>query len=62
MKDTKKRTEILIPRGVVKALTEELGLSERTVTTAIKGATRSENADKVRYLALNKYGGNYRRD
>ena len=53
----KKRNEILIRRGVQKALAERFGVGRKAVREALGGITRSEIADKIRAVALAEFGG-----
>lgn len=61
MIDTKKKTEIICPHGAMTAIAKELGVARTTVVYACRGVWETEISAKVRDLALNKYGGNYRR-
>ena len=47
----KKRERIIVPHGAIIKIAKETGFSTNTVSLALKGATNSENADKIRKIA-----------
>lgn len=47
----KKRERIIVPHGAISNIAKETGFSTNTVSLALKGATNSENADKIRKIA-----------
>ncbi len=53
----KKRNEILIRRGVQRALAERFGVGRKAVREALGGITRTELSDKIRAVALAEFGG-----
>ena len=47
---------IVVPRGIIRELVKEVGCSEMTVYRALRLESASEQADKIRELALAKGG------
>ena len=52
-----RRKIIRVPNGAAKKIAEEQGCGITTVYMALRNITRSTQADQIRDLALNKYGG-----
>lgn len=52
-----KKKDIIVRKGVVKRIAEEIGCSTTTVGTALSGARQSELVERIRELAVRKYGG-----
>lgn len=48
---------ILLPRGAAGKICRAEGVGRTTLYDALKGATNSEQAKKLRKLALSTYGG-----
>lgn len=51
------RKEIIVKHGVTKRISRELGCNPLTVRYALRGATDSELARKIRREAVKNYGG-----
>lgn len=49
--------KIMVERGGVSRIAQELGVNRNTVAAALNGATRTERAREIRELAVLKYGG-----
>ena len=48
---------VMLPYGKGKKIAQALGISEKTVTQAIKGYVDNDLARKIRYVAIKEYGG-----
>lgn len=51
------RTVIVLPRGKVKQICKAEGVGKTTVYAALNGTSHSDNAERIRQLALSSYGG-----
>lgn len=49
--------KIVVERGGIASIAEEVGVNRNTVAAALNGATRSARAREIRELAVAKYGG-----
>lgn len=49
--------KIVVERGGIASIAEELCVNRNTVAAALNGATRSARAREIRELAVAKYGG-----
>lgn len=49
--------KIVVERGGINKIAEEVGVNRRTVASALSGVTCTARAREIRELAVAKYGG-----
>lgn len=52
-----RKTEILVSYGCKKQIAEHIGCSINTITGALSGLRNSKLVDKIRAVAIKKFGG-----